>query len=193
MAEGHSDRVALMAIQPIYAQAILAGRKRVEFRKRALAADVDTVVIYETSPTRQVIGEFTVTGTVIDTPRRLWRRFRDVAGISACDYAKYFEGQVSAVALRIAKTRRYEAPLALDDLHPRPGTPQSFIYLPREIVTEAQRRQRRNISTTGLGTVPDSQDLTHAACGWAGRLRSQEGRHVRQVGQLRDLSARRQR
>ena len=43
-------RVALMAIQPGYAEAILAGVKTVEFRKRALAPDIETVLVYETSP-----------------------------------------------------------------------------------------------------------------------------------------------
>jgi len=142
MVAHRGERVALMAIQPVYAQAILDGTKQVEFRKRTLAPDVRIVVIYETAPTQRIVGEFGVEQTVIDTPSRLWRQFRDVAGISATDYAKYFEGQASAVALRISHAYRYNADLALEDLHPRPGIPQSFIYVSRDAVAEAGLRRR---------------------------------------------------
>ena len=43
-------RIALMSIRPQFAAAILDGSKRVEFRKRPLAADIGTVVIYATKP-----------------------------------------------------------------------------------------------------------------------------------------------
>lgn len=150
MATSHGDRVALMAIHPIHAQAILDGSKKVEFRKRPLAADVGTVVIYETSPTQRIIGEFTVDTTVTDTPGRVWRRFRHVAGISAGDYAAYFEGQDTAVALCVGSVRKYDRPLLLDELDPRPGTPQSFVYVNRQAVADAERQRRRE---TSIGLV----------------------------------------
>ena len=48
-----------MSIHPQYADAIVAGRKRAEFRKRPLAADIDVVLIYATAPVRAIIGWFT--------------------------------------------------------------------------------------------------------------------------------------
>ena len=39
-----------MSIHPVYANAILTGDKKVEFRKRRLAADVTHVLVYATAP-----------------------------------------------------------------------------------------------------------------------------------------------
>src|SRR5690606_10028124 len=79
-------RQALMSIRPPYAAAILDGTKLVEFRKRRLASDIDTVVIYMTSPVMAVVGHFTVTEQVTGSPSELWARFEEVAGIDADAY-----------------------------------------------------------------------------------------------------------
>ena len=64
-----------MSIRPQFAAAILDGSKRVEFRKRPLAADIGTVVIYATKPVGAVLGEFVVDGQAVGKPEELWVRF----------------------------------------------------------------------------------------------------------------------
>ena len=51
-----AGRVAVMSIHPRYAEAILSGQKRVEFRKRRLAPDVTTVLVYATQPVGVLVG-----------------------------------------------------------------------------------------------------------------------------------------
>ena len=69
------ERVALLSVHPLYAAALVDGRKTVEFRKRRLAPDVSRVRVYATAPLQHVIGEFEVAETVEGTPGEIWDRF----------------------------------------------------------------------------------------------------------------------
>lgn len=143
MGAGPTGRVALMAIQPQYAQAILAGDKTVEFRKRALAPDVDTVLIYETVPTQRVVGIFKVDDTVRLTPSSLWRRFGSVGSISRPDFMSYYDTNRTGVGLVVGTVVRLAVPVSLSDLQPRPAVPQSFSYLPVEVLDQIKAIQAR--------------------------------------------------
>ncbi len=63
-----------MAIRPHFADSILAGRKRVEFRKRRFSRAVSHVIIYATEPVKRVIGMFEVKSVSDGPPARVWRR-----------------------------------------------------------------------------------------------------------------------
>src|SRR5689334_12761204 len=102
-----------MAIHPRYAQAILSGRKTIEFRKRALASDVRTVLIYETSPTQAIVGEFDLQDHVVESPDELWNQYGAMGAICEADYAAYYAGRPEAIGLAIASARRYDHPVPL--------------------------------------------------------------------------------
>lgn len=118
-----------MSIKPQYAEAILAGTKLVEFRKRRLASDVTTVLIYATMPVGRVVGAFEVAGYDIASPTEVWKRHQDHAGIARAAYRDYYRGHKSAVGIHIKDARRLAAPLRLTDLDERLVAPQSFVYL----------------------------------------------------------------
>lgn len=124
-----TNRVALMAIHPVYAEAILDGTKKVEFRKRRLAEDIRTVWIYATAPVQRIVGEFHIGQTVIDSPETIWSSYGAVGIIEHSDYQNYFAEKAEAVAFVVQGATRYETPVALDDLEPRPSIPQSFSYI----------------------------------------------------------------
>lgn len=135
------SRVALMAIQPRFAQAIISRDKHVEFRKRRLANDIATVLIYESAPTQRIVGQFTIARTVEASPATLWREFGAVGGIPRSDFFGYYAGHQSAVALVVEDAERYERPVALRELSTCPAVPQSFVYLPvstQEEITSLQ-------------------------------------------------------
>jgi predicted transcriptional regulator len=118
-----------MSIHPEYAEAIMAGRKRVEFRKRPLAKDVRTVVVYATQPVGAVVGTFTLDGADIDTPAGLWRRHGHHGCIDRPAYDAYFQDRPAAVGLRVAGARRLTTPVPLSVVGATTA-PQSFQYLP---------------------------------------------------------------
>ncbi|WP_187365071.1 hypothetical protein [Cellulosimicrobium cellulans] len=122
-------RVAVMSIRSGFAEAILDGRKGVEFRKRPLAGDVTTVLIYATVPVGRVIGAFEVAGQEIASPTALWERHKQHAGIPRAAYREYYHGKRSAVGIIVSDARRLARPLALRELDPGLAAPQSFAYL----------------------------------------------------------------
>lgn len=124
-----ADRVALMSIHQRYADAIMEGVKQVEFRKRPLAADIETVWVYATAPTSKVIGRFSVHEIVQGTPQDIWERYGAVGVIEYDAFFEYYRGREVAVAIVVGSAERLPDPVALHEIDPRPAVPQSFAYL----------------------------------------------------------------
>ncbi|WP_372440301.1 ASCH domain-containing protein [Geodermatophilus bullaregiensis] len=135
-----------MAIHPRYAEAILAGKKRIEFRKRPLAPDVQTVVIYATSPLKSVVGEFSVSGIVQGTPQELWKAYRSVGCIEAGAYRNYYEGSASAAGIMVGEVWRYREPMPLTRMIPSPAVPQSFTYVDENVLSQIRDAQPQQLS-----------------------------------------------
>jgi predicted transcriptional regulator len=129
VAEAATGRVALMAIHPEYAEAILDGTKTVEFRKRALAHDVLEVWIYATSPISRVVGRFFVDEVVDGTPAEIWRAYGSQGCISKQDYCKYYRFSERAYGILVRCAERLPA-VSLEEFEPKPAVPQSYSYLP---------------------------------------------------------------
>jgi predicted transcriptional regulator len=117
-----------LSIRPPYAEAIFKGEKRFEFRRAIFRKKVDVVVVYITSPTSLVAGEFDVTGIISDTVEALWKRTGRQAGIDRKAFFKYFSGKGVGYAIEIGDVRKYKTPLALGDAFGI-RAPQSFVYV----------------------------------------------------------------
>lgn len=123
-----------MAIRPAYAQAILTGRKRVEFRKRPLAQDIETVLIYETAPTKRIVGSFQVGRSTLLEPMTAWARYHRRGCIAEGDFKAYYSDSERAVAIEVVAPSRFLVPVALDALTPPPPVPQSFLYVDADVL-----------------------------------------------------------
>lgn len=130
MEQSHSIPVALMSMQARFADAILAGTKTIEFRKRRLAADVRIVLIYATRPVGLVLGWFIVDSQLIDSPESLWKDYGDTGGLSYEEFCEYFAGQNRAVGIKIAAASRLSEPRSLEH-YGLTRAPRSFRYLSR--------------------------------------------------------------
>lgn len=131
MARESSSRVALLSIQPRYAEKILAGTKTVEFRKRGFGSPVEHVVVYSSSPTQLVLGFFQVGGVLLDHPRRLWSSVGSQGGITKREFDDYYRGRSVGAAIVVGELWRLRKPVPLSKLGvPRVTAPQSYRYLP---------------------------------------------------------------
>ena len=125
----------LLSIKPKYADKIFEGSKRFEFRKAVHKnRDVTTVVVYATKPVGKVIGEFTVSDVHQDSASRLWKKTKTASGISKEFFLDYFAGRDKCFAIEVKNTTLYPEPLNLIDVLPNGHPPQSFVYLPMELV-----------------------------------------------------------
>lgn len=120
----------LLSIKPEYAEKILNGTKRFEYRKAIPRnQSVRTVVIYATMPVGKVVGEFEVGGVLRDKPSVLWSRTKEASGITRAFFDSYFSGRTEASAIAVNKPKRYAKPLDLEDVSGSVTPPQSFQYL----------------------------------------------------------------
>ncbi len=106
----------VMSIKPQFADQILAGTKRVEFRKQPIPSDVGLVVIYSTLPVGRVVGEFTIKEQIRESPDALWDMFRDVAGIDEQNFFAYYQDREFGVAILIDRVEAYQPTLSLRDV-----------------------------------------------------------------------------
>jgi predicted transcriptional regulator len=117
-----------LSIRPPYAEAIFRGEKLFEFRRAIFRRAVDVVVVYTTSPTSLVVGEFDVSEIISESIEDLWSRTSRHAGINEELFFDYFRGRSIGYAIAIGKVRKYKRPLELADTFGI-RAPQSFVYI----------------------------------------------------------------
>lgn len=123
----------LLSIKPEYAEKILEGSKRYEFRRNVASRVVDKILIYSSSPKQKVVGEVQVEEVLSNTPNELWRITHASAGISKSKYDEYFDGKENAYAYKLGSVSIYESPKTLLDFDIK-VPPQSFVYLNKHSV-----------------------------------------------------------
>lgn len=120
----------LLSIKPEFADAILEGRKRFEFRKAGFkAGNIERVYIYASSPISMVIGEFELLHVIESEPDSLWKETKDAAGISREYFRAYFSGRTKGYALVVGSTAKYAEPKSLKEMFGVDRPPQSFRYV----------------------------------------------------------------
>lgn len=122
-------RIAVMSIHAQHAESILEGVKRVEFRKRRLASDISTVLLYSTLPVGRVVGAFRIGGYDVMSPSALWENHKSHAGITREALGAYYRGKDTGVGIRIAESRRCTRHVELSEVRPSLRAPQSFAYV----------------------------------------------------------------
>lgn len=119
----------LLSIKPEFAEKIFDGTKKFEFRKSIFKnTDVQTVIVYASSPVQQVIGEFTIDSILNDDVDSIWEQTARYAGITRDFYLSYFAHKEKAYAIKIRKTKRYAKARRLSDYNLQVA-PQSFAYV----------------------------------------------------------------
>lgn len=119
----------LLSIKPEYAFKIFEGIKKFEFRKIIFKnPNIKKVIVYASSPVRQVIGEFEIEDIYSESPDLLWETTKEHSGISEDFFFEYFAERDLAHAIKIKKTRKYRKPLCIKaDFNATP--PQSYMYI----------------------------------------------------------------
>lgn len=119
----------LLSIKPEFADKIFAGTKKYEFRRSLFKnPDIQTIVVYSSSPVQKVIGEFDIETIINAEPSILWNETKDFAGIDKKYFFEYFKSRKTGYAIKIRETRIYNMALCIrKDFNASP--PQSFMYI----------------------------------------------------------------
>ena len=119
----------LLSIKPQFAVKIFDGTKKFEFRKSIFKnSNINTVVVYASSPMQKVIGEFTIDEIMEEEPAALWEMTKKHSGITKDFFDEYFLNREKAFAIKVKDITRYLEPKDLIDFDIN-FAPQSFVYL----------------------------------------------------------------
>ena len=118
----------LLSIKPKFADKIISGEKKFEYRTHIPARPINSIVIYSTSPIGRIIGEVEVIDVISGSPSSLWERTKAESGISRAKYREYFKGKKRAYAFKLGQVNRFERDVCLQN-YGVTKAPQSFIYL----------------------------------------------------------------
>jgi len=123
-------KVALISIRPNFVAKILAGEKRLEFRRSWASEQVDVLVIYSSSPVQRIVASVNVVGVTEGSPTALWRLAQEKGGgVTRQLLYDYFEGKKTGFAIEIADVLEFEQPVDPKKLFNDFIAPQSFRYL----------------------------------------------------------------
>jgi len=120
----------LLSIKPEFANKILNGEKKFEFRKSLFKRNgIKTVLIYATMPVGKVVGEFDIDLIISDSPQEVWHETGEFSGITKSFFDSYFANKETAYAIKVKQIREYDTPQDLNDIKIGLKAPQSYVYI----------------------------------------------------------------
>lgn len=123
-------RAVLLSIKPKYADLILVGSKRVEFRRSWASQDVSVIVLYSSSPIQKIVGVVEVEQVVVASPTSLWKTCTERGGgLTRKELRSYFAGKSKGVAVLLGQLFKFDRYLEPSDVIGDFVPPQSFRYL----------------------------------------------------------------
>lgn len=138
MDSGSTKKVALISIHPEFVEKISNGTKRVEFRKRTSNV-VSIYFVYATSPVQKIVGFFEVKEIHRDSPKSIWKKYFDVAGIDSKRYFEYYSNCEEAVAIEIKKFYKFENDFKIHELVGFKVPPQSYAFLSEDDIPRIKK------------------------------------------------------
>lgn len=117
----------LLSIKPEFVKKIIRGEKKYEYRRKIFKKDVESVIIYASSPLQRVVGEFVIADIIESDLSTLWKRTHRYSGINEEFFWEYFKGTNKGFALKIGNLILYDEHLSIDNFGVR--APQSYVYV----------------------------------------------------------------
>lgn len=100
---------AIISIRPPFAEAILAGDKTVELRRRIPPVEVGARLwIYATRPVASIVGVAIIDTIFRGTPDVVWETYSDRTAINRNEFDRYFDGAQEAIGIRLSKVQRIQ-------------------------------------------------------------------------------------
>lgn len=119
----------LLSIKPKYVEEINNGSKLYEFRKIVFNKKVKTAYVYESSPTKKIVGRIIIDDVIEESPLNLWNMFEENSGIDKQSFFEYFKNKDKGYAIKIKKYINYKRPIDPYKKKPDFVPPQSYFYV----------------------------------------------------------------
>lgn len=127
-----ATRPMLLSLRPRFADAILAGRKTVEVRRRPMLAPEGTqIILYATAPRKAVVGMARLAAVSVVAADQAWREHGRLLGLEQDELDRYLGGALAHLML-LADVTALSDPVSLASLRADASAfrpPRSFRYL----------------------------------------------------------------
>lgn len=143
MDSGSTKKIALISIHPEFVEKIFNGTKRVEFRKRT--SDVVSIFfVYATAPVCKIVGFFEVKEIHRSSPKLIWDKFFNVAGIDSKRFFDYYSDCTEAVAIEIKKFYKFKSEYGIQELVGLKAPPQSYAFVPMDDIPRIKKEIKKS-------------------------------------------------
>lgn len=127
------ERMVVLSLKPRFAEAILAGIKTVELRRKEPKIVVPTrALLYASTPVRALVGTCIIESIRSADLPKLWSEYGSRADLRHSEFRAYFRGVGRGTALTLTQPRAFSQQVPLEDLRARPRgfrPPQSYAYI----------------------------------------------------------------
>ena len=123
-------RAILLSVKPRFAELILSGAKKVEFRRTWAVQPVGLAVIYSSSPVQRIVGIVGINGTFVASPSKVWTKCLPLGpGLPRQELMEYFSGKDVACGVLLGEVTLPPKPVLPKSLFKGFRPPQSYRYL----------------------------------------------------------------
>lgn len=134
----------MLSIKPGYAQAILDGNKKFEFRRGKIKKNIELILIYASSPLKAFVGFAEVDRIISDSPLKLWKLAGAYGGISRKDFMNYFKGKENGYAIKLKAIHKFRTSVSPHEIIDGFRPPQSFMYISDVLVDKVYETATAN-------------------------------------------------
>jgi len=122
-------KIALLSIKPKFANQILFGIKKFEYRKKPISDDTTHILLYMTAPVMRIVGIVTIKEIHSGAPSMIWEKTKAKAGIVRSFYRTYFQNTKTAYAIELDTVIPFNQWIDPKKLNNNFRAPQSFKYI----------------------------------------------------------------
>jgi predicted transcriptional regulator len=136
----------LLSVKPEYSKKILSGEKKYEFRKQKPKFMIDVVFIYESSPTKNIVGGFSVKKIHSGSPEKIWQKCKNSSGIERSNYLDYCNGTKIIHAFEIDEAFKFDDPIDPFGMISNFTPPQNFSYLHGSLMSGTLEKSQNHVA-----------------------------------------------
>jgi len=117
----------ILPIHPKHVKNIINKTKLLELRKSFPKQTIDTILVYETSPTSKVVAVLSVEQLIMEK-EEFYKKYKNVIGVTKEDFFYYYKKQDSCYAYNILDVSPLSVHLPLSN-YGFTAAPQNFFYI----------------------------------------------------------------
>ncbi|MBN1763008.1 MAG: ASCH domain-containing protein [Methanomicrobia archaeon] len=119
----------ILSVKSEYADRILDGVKRFEFRTQRPRRQVSRVYIYATSPRKRIVGCFRLIRVLSGSPEEIWETCGNHGGIEKEKFFSFFGNSEMIYGFEVGYIERFNPPIDPFKMNCDFRAPQSFAYV----------------------------------------------------------------